>query len=57
MDKNEDLAGHNLLITRSKAHFRVIAGSYETKSISFCKKMIEIRNMDFFTRPTKMENI
>ena len=57
MDKNKDLAGHNLLITRSKAHFRVIAGSYETKSTSFCKKMIEIRNMDFFTRPTKMENI
>ena len=38
MDKNKDLAGHNLLITRSKAHFRVIVGSYETKSTSFCKK-------------------
>ena len=32
MDENEDLAEYNLLITRSKAHFRVTAGSSETKS-------------------------
>ena len=32
MDENEDLAEHNLLITRSKAHFRVLPGSSETKS-------------------------
>ena len=32
MDENEDLPEYNPLITRSKAHFRVTAGSSEIKS-------------------------
>ena len=32
MGENEDLAEYNLLITRSKAHFRVTACTSKTKS-------------------------
>ena len=31
MDENEDIAEYNIWITWSKAHFRVTAGSSETK--------------------------
>ena len=54
MDENEDLAEYNLLITQSKAHFRMTAGSSEIESTPV-RKSDRNEKYGFFCKTHKNE--